>query len=510
VLVTEIAVLLAVAGLFVHNAIRSPYPWINHDVAFLSWAGEKILGGARLYLDFQEMNPPGAHYLHAGIAAVAHGAGLPVILADHLFVLALAGMGCWVLRRALADEPGGTAAVVGAAYLLVVVRGNFSNNIIPSAPSYPWDFGQREHLFALVFVPYVLWRLSRRPPRGLILAFLGAVGFVAVFKPQWLALVALVEGYVAARDRRASPWAWAALAAGSLVPWILLAAGSWESVTAFFGDVVPMTLVEGYGRYGMGTAFFASRLHVQMVAALAVFALCWVAALRLGVMRREDAALPALVVAGTYASALVQGKYWSYHGMIYFGAVTVLGAWLLARSIRAATAGRARSALTAGVVISLALAVASSVASLAQMLASYPPKGQELVPLIRGRGRVMFVSTAADYAYAPLVTGVETVGPWTEHVRLTVLLAGEDVTARNRAVDAYAAQVAARIEDQRPELILFAPSSLGLPEGVHVHDVLAAHGGIPGGYEPIPEDALLALDPRLAGWVVYRRVDSPS
>jgi len=498
--------LLGVAWLFARNAARSPYPWVNHDVAFLSWCGEEILRGARLYLEFLEMNPPGAHYLHAGLAAAAHAVGLPVVLTDHLFVLALGALGCIVAWRALAGEPDDlTAAVVVPAYLLVVVRGNFSNNIIPSAPGYPYDFGQREHLFALLFVPYVLWRLSRRPLGGAMIAYLGALGFVAVFKPQWLVLVAAVEAYAALRDRRTSRGAWIGLVMGSLVPWILLAAGSWDSVTSFFGDVMPMMLVEGYGRYGMGSAFFASRLHAQMVVALLLFTPCWVLAFRLGAVSRKDAALPPLVVAGCYASGLVQGKYWSYHVMVYFGAVTVLGAWLLARAIRAGTTGRARLVTAAAVVVASWLAVGASVAGMADMLASYPPKGHELVPLIRGRDPVMFVSTSADYAYAPLLTGTETVGPWREHVRLSIILADDDAARRDRAVDAYAAEIAARIEDRRPELVLFSPARAGLPEGVHIHDVLAAHGAIPRGYERIPEEVLVALDIRLIGWVVYRR-----
>jgi hypothetical protein len=228
------------------------------------------------------------------------------------------------------------------------------------------------------------------------------------------------------------------------------------------------------------------------------------AASGLGLLERHTLALLVTVVVASYLVTVLQGKFWSYHGMVYFAAVVVLGAYLVAVVVRGGSEGRTRLAMTAALMLGEVAAVAVSLSSLAAMLAVLPPKGQELVPLIRDHRKVMFLSTAADYAYAPLLLGTPTVGPWREHFRLTALLAIPDPAERNPALDAYAAEVAARISSERPDLLLFAPASLGLPYGVHIHDVLAEHGAIPHGYERVPDDEVVAGDPRRVGWVVYR------
>jgi hypothetical protein len=139
------------------------------------------------------------------------------------------------------------------------------------------------------------------------------------------------------------------------------------------------------------------------------------------------------------------------------------------------------------------------------MLSVSPPKGQELVRLLEDRPTVMVFSTASDYAYAPLVMRLSTVGPWREHYALPAVLAIEDPDERGRALDDYVAEVAARIEEARPEVLLFAPYGQALPPGVVMHDVFADKGAIPAEYTRVPDRDYALEDPRLIGWIMYRR-----
>ena len=118
----------------------------------------------------------------------------------------------------------------------------------------------------------------------------------------------------------------------------------------------------------------------------------------------------------------------------------------------------------------------------------------------------MFLATAGDYAYAPLMLGLRMVGPWGEHYRVAPLLALEDPKRRRAMVEDYAAAVARRIEADAPEVLLFAPHRHGLPQGHSLYDVLVSHGALPAGrYRRLPAELLRDGHPALAGWVVYTR-----
>ena len=502
------AVTLTAAFLFADNALNSPYPWLNHDVSFLSYAGSELLKGSRLYVEFQEMNPPGAHFLQEGILGVAATLGVSEFLLTHLFVLALGIAGILMLRWVYRD--GGESQrfiFVTLAYALVVVRGNFSNNVVPSAPAIPYDFGQRDHLFTLLFLPYLLWRISSRRASIFVYPYLVLLGYVAVWKPYWPLLLVAVELYLAIRRRQGSFRAWAALAVGMMLPYGILLLHSHESFQAFFGDVVPLILGGAYSHYGMAfSEFMVSPLHLQMLMGGLILVLIWWICIRQRFLDRPSLFLILAVTGGSYLIYTVQQKFWSYQGMLFFGTVVVLGSFLLATALKRLTRGDAQFWIVSVLAIMFLIVLGSGLRNLKLMLDHFPPKGQELVPLLEDYDKVMFFSTGSDYSYAPVRLRIETVGPWREHFRLPALLAIEDPERRARALDDYAREVSMRIERTRPDLLLFAPLGLGLPPGRHIHDVFREHGAIPdGSYRRIPDDTLSSQDLRLVGWIVYRR-----
>jgi hypothetical protein len=502
------AVVVCAAVLFADNAFRSQFPWVNHDVAFLTHAGFEILNGARLYIDFQEVNPPGSQFLHTGLMAVAVALGVSEFLVTHWFVLSLGVAGFFLLREAFSDSRDSlTFILVTMGYLLLVVRGNFSNNVIPSAPYLPYDFGQREQIFALLFFPYVMWRISRRDARGWEYAYLVALGFVGVFKPYWILLIAIVEAYAFFERRGRNGAVRGSIGLGMILPYLILLLHSPFAFRAFFGEVVPQILSGAYSHYGMDrTEFLLSALHLQMVGGFALVAVCWLGCYVGRCVERRTLAVIGVVLAVSYLSLLHQQKYWSYHGMVLFGAVAVTGAFLRARLFQRLKSKRLQFGAVAVAILALAGLVGSSLKNLHVMLDRNPPKGYHLVPLLRGHQKVMFFSMAVDFSYAPLFLRMKTVGPWRGHYLVPVLLEIEDPERRREALDEYAQKVLARIEAARPDLLLFAPYVQGLPPGVRLHDVLLRHGAIPAaGYSPVRQESLTAIHPALSGWVVYER-----
>ncbi len=131
------ALLLAVVGVI--SEFRNPP---GGDPASLLYAAGRILDGARLYVDIVDLNPPFTFLFHIPFVQLARLAGIPVILAFRLGVLALIALsGCTlysVLRRSQAGP--GTRHALAAAFLL----GSLGLVI--------GFFGEREHLqFVLVF-----------------------------------------------------------------------------------------------------------------------------------------------------------------------------------------------------------------------------------------------------------------------------------------------------------------------------------------------------------------------
>ena len=132
------------------------------DIAFMLYAAERVVGGARLYVDVVEINPPLIIALNLPAVLLSRLLGISDILAYRALTIAtLAGalaFANWSLRRIL--DPGGDALrhrlVLVLAFALFLAVGN--------------DFGQREHLLAALALPYLLLAVGRvggrRHPRG--------------------------------------------------------------------------------------------------------------------------------------------------------------------------------------------------------------------------------------------------------------------------------------------------------------------------------------------------------
>jgi hypothetical protein len=300
---------------------------------------------------------------------------------------------------------------------------------------------------------------------------------------------------------------WAALLAGAALPFLALLFNSPAGFAAFFADVLPRMVGGIYAYYELTPGkFFLTDYHFRMLLGLAVFAILWGIGFSERLVPRSTLWLLGALEAAAYLSFLHQAKFWSYHGIVLFGTTMVLGALLAGAVAGGRALERCRFALAAGGACLLALWVGVSLVQLDRMLDDHPPKGAALVPLLRGEQRVMFLSTAGDYAYAAVLLGLPMVGPWGEHYRVAPLLVLEDPARREAALEDYARAVRRRIDEDAPDLLVFAPYRHGLPPGHSLHEVLVSHGAIASGrYRRMPDRLLRTHHPALSGWAVYHR-----
>jgi hypothetical protein len=185
--------LLAAISLTWHASVP-----INHDVAWVLQGARRLLDGGRFGRDIVDVNPPLIWWISLIPVQAARllGADVGSTFTTFVVALCLASVASThsVLRAgALPPRERAIAAVATAATLIIV-------------PGY--DFGQREHLLAVVAVPYVALASVRANGNAVpwwLAAGIGvfaAVGFC--LKPHFLAIPALLELWLLANSRRLS------------------------------------------------------------------------------------------------------------------------------------------------------------------------------------------------------------------------------------------------------------------------------------------------------------------
>ena len=289
----------------------------HHDVVWYHVATRKWLDGAALYTEIVEVNPPLNFYLTLPVIWLADLTGLDDTGAQHLVLAGLMTVVLWLVARELraADFTGRQRAVLlaGMGAVLSVLS--------------IWDAGQREHLFILMALPWLVSRIAAEGDRGRAeagLALLAAVGMC--LKPFFVVFPAIILILEAARTRRIAPF----LSPSALV---FLATGlAYVAAVAAFHptyliETLPMARLV-YGAYG------ADMINVVGVVSPFLVALACAAAWTLsrpGWPKGADIFF-AVTFAGV-VSYLWQGTGFGYHALpfVTFGAIACLFAALDAR-----------------------------------------------------------------------------------------------------------------------------------------------------------------------------------
>lgn len=317
----DIIIWQLLVGIFLH-IISHPLD-INHDCAALLQSGQLLLDGKLPYVDFVSTNPPFALYLNAIPAGLARLFPLHVALVFSLSVLVLVGWSTLTIRRIMSystakfDERTLRMIVLlfAALSLMLLLRK---------------EFGQREHLFVLLYFPFFVTRYVRSDGRRISLLTAITTGIAAAvgacIKPHFVAIALFVELYwvISKRDIRKFI---------SIEMVFFVCTGLLYALHfAFLPDVVKS---EFFGRW---LPFVAQRYSVynepfsQLVSMRSFFGFA-VAALPLAfltpVRERGLARMtrPLGVFAfGSIGAFLLQHKLWDYHLIpAIYGAVLILG-----------------------------------------------------------------------------------------------------------------------------------------------------------------------------------------
>jgi hypothetical protein len=180
------------AACLLHLRILAP----DHDNAYLLDVAGRMLAGGRYFRDFMELNPP----LYSILLFPAHAlsaTGLPLYSAFIVWISILITAAAVAIFGALAalieDGPAVRAAIaIGVLAALFVV---------PAI-----DFGQRDHVALVLFLPALIWQAGRRRGAPVTAAGCGMVMAAALgvlIKPY---LVLAVAGAYAVRLAEERDW----------------------------------------------------------------------------------------------------------------------------------------------------------------------------------------------------------------------------------------------------------------------------------------------------------------
>jgi len=484
-----LASLALLGALFVWTAATREYPWVNRDTASGIVNGLKMASGQRLYVDWLQNNPPSWFQLCHVLTLASRALSLHPVATYHLAVLAFSLAGFLLLRRALpAREGPDPFPFVVVAHLVVTVLPNLD----------PYDFGQREQLFSLLFLPYLFWRLTGGGLSFWVAVYLVALGHFSLMKPGFLAAVVLLEMTLGLRLRIAR-W----LALGMALPLTFLAIHSVDSVRGFLGWLVPLHasgIYDAYGepgsvfgRWWMGNGPLAVALPVTL---LITSLLAWF--LRVHPARHLVCGAAILVL--TAGSIYTQHKFWSYHYAFLYAQLVFFSAFLLHRVLHELV--RPALASLAAAALALTFFGPRLVTQLERFSGEPESLDHPLASRFRALGAatpVLILSTSIDHETSTLLTNVNAVGPWCFNFTVPGMARLDGIGPRHRAFVRYTESLRRLIAREKPALVAFSPSRQALPKGVTMHGIFQEEYGLLDG-QPYREEP-----PTRTGWRLYRR-----
>ncbi|WP_245417614.1 hypothetical protein [Aminobacter sp. AP02] len=272
---------------------------VSHDVTWQMWIARQLLGGATLYRDILELNPPLWFWMALPVESMAQKFGIPSVQAMIAAVFLLATIALALLSALLAER---TARERG---LLLVAA--FVATIIVPLP----DFAQREHLALICALPYVALiarRADSLPTNWKIAAAAALIAGAGLALKHYFVLVPMVlEIWLLLKQRRN----WTPLRAELIV---LSSIGALYAVAVvvfapdFLGTMVPMV---NLAYAGYETTFVDQFARPY----LALWALC---AFALWKQRSEATSLTVAAALAALAFSLAyfaQQKGWRYHSI---------------------------------------------------------------------------------------------------------------------------------------------------------------------------------------------------
>jgi hypothetical protein len=217
----------------------------NNDVATLLHEAEKVLGGAKLYSDIVEVNPPLIVYLNMPPVLLAWMLGVSPASTFVFYVFAFTCLSLALIWRVTdcrtPGETGWPARLTALGVLAIYT-------IFPST-----DFGEREHLLLIFCMPYLFLTIRRVQGlsfdnyAALLIGCLAGLGFA--LKPHFVLAPLLLEIYLILHFRRLQFFP-EALAAAFVM--LVYAASILLLTPLYLQRIVPYALLVYNAGYGIG------------------------------------------------------------------------------------------------------------------------------------------------------------------------------------------------------------------------------------------------------------------
>ena len=418
---------------------------VSHDAALFLDTGNLILNGKQPYADFDEINFPLVMYVHAVPDAIARVLGVNPIPVFSVMVLVLAIGSVWGIRCILERRFEGAAPV---SWRMIPVFIAFYTLFLFLTERY----GQREHLFILLFLPFFFLRWERWQGGNVnlrwtvLVGVMGAVG--AALKPHFLPIALAPEAYWIAsalltrhwkqiRNALFAPEMLGFVGTGLVYAAVLLIVPVFRQ--AIFDSILPY-VTSSYADYGIGVTplTLLTRLDTMLM---------WLALLVTlpAFIRNRPLVRPLWLL--TFAAILVfcwQGKGWYYHRIpAIFGIGMLLAVVLFERSER-----RLLEPIFKVLLVILGYFVIT-LGGVIQMSDHYPAIRSAILTHSRPNDPVMFISSSVDPAYPLLVQ----TGRRSADRNLTGFPIGVD-SADDHDLANYLASLSQSIASKHPPIIL--------------------------------------------------------
>lgn len=299
---------------------------INWDVSMYLQIGTMLLDGGIPYIDIVEINPPLVWYLHAIPAGISRLLGISLPLTFNLLVVVAAMFSSALVYHLLkqsSDDDNWYAPAIIALVPLISLHWFGKVGV----------FGQREYLFMLALLPYLILRILRYQKTEINLAttlFIGLlVATTAFTKAQYFGVLLIAtELALAWRHKSIRPWVApeiiviALFGAAYAAHFFALPEAAWK---AFFFRYVPLIL-GNYDAYSIDPdqliRLFTTKILPPLIIAVGGTIIGW----RHQSSVYRDILMLALLISIVGAITFwLQGKGWPYHRIpTVFGAIVTI------------------------------------------------------------------------------------------------------------------------------------------------------------------------------------------
>lgn len=184
---------LMVGIIFICGWILQSHYFINWDTSWLTHLATRLSKEGINTYNFFEINTPMSVYIYLPAVLIAKTFSLSNIIAVRIYVLMLALLSIFICSKLLSKE-----SIFTKNNILITLATIFC--ILPVN-----QFGQREHIFLILIMPYLfltIARLSNQPIYfyfAIIVGLLGGIGFA--IKPFFLAPLFIIESYIVFKNK---------------------------------------------------------------------------------------------------------------------------------------------------------------------------------------------------------------------------------------------------------------------------------------------------------------------